>query len=77
MKTKTFQQHLRNEELLSLEWSWRRLTWRQRQAIIIPLRLNRFVTACAEWLPLTLEHHTTRRRVAITYIIYPAHWLRS
>ena len=54
--------HIKNEELVRLESAWRRLTWWQKQSIVLPLKIERLLHALSTVPYYLLQQHITRRR---------------
>jgi hypothetical protein len=68
--------YIKEEELHRLELAWRRLTWWQKQQIVIPLKIERLLDQMAAIPYYWLQEYIARRRAQFAYF-YPAHWIQT
>jgi len=65
----------KSADLHQIEFDWQYLTWWQKKTIVLPLKIERFLDACAMEPWYWLQDHISRRRARIGRFLYPAHWV--
>lgn len=68
----TLKQHLQNERLHTLNRAWGYLTPAQRTALYLRALLWSLPT-----IHQLIAQHRQRTHARLTYILYPAHWIKQ